>query len=150
MALIPHRRGISKRSHVRAVGTDLVLAASHVGLTVTLLAHQAWLMTDAIVRTLFRVYVTRRKLLEWVTAAQAKSGFDLTLGSVYHRMSGAVALAAVAAILVAFQAAGSLADCGAVRSSLGAVARGCILDQPAAARRLGLSLFRQMTLVRCG
>ena len=73
----PHRRGISKRSHVRAVTTDLVLAASHVGLTVTLLADQAWLMTDAIVRTLLRVYVTRRKLLEWVTAAQAKSGFDL-------------------------------------------------------------------------
>jgi cyclic beta-1,2-glucan synthetase len=57
--LIPRRRGISKRSHWRAVGTDLFLAASHVGLTVTLLADQAWLMTDAIVRTLFRVYVTR-------------------------------------------------------------------------------------------
>ena len=100
--LIPHRRGISKRSHLRAVGTDLVLAVSQIGLTVTLLAHQAWLMTDAIVRTLFRVYVTRRKLLEWVTAAQAKSVFYITLGSVYHRMGGAVVLAAVAVILVSF------------------------------------------------
>src|SRR5712692_529482 len=100
--LIPHRRGISKRSHMRAVGTDLVLAVSHVALTVTLLAHQAWLMTDAIVRTLFRVYVTRRKLLEWVTAAQAKFGSDLTLGNVYRGMGGAVALSAVAGILVAF------------------------------------------------
>ena len=100
---IPHRRGISKRSHVRAVTTDLVLAASHVGLTVTLLADQAWLMTDAIVRTLSRVYVTRRKLLEWVTAAQAKSGFDLSLGSFYRRMNGTVALAATVAIFVAFQ-----------------------------------------------
>ena len=60
-------------------------------------------MTDAIVRTLSRVYVTRRKLLEWVTAAQAKSVFDLSLGSVYRRMSGTVALAAAVAILVAFQ-----------------------------------------------
>ena len=100
--LIPHRRGISKRSHLRAVGTDLVLAVSQMALTVTLLAHQAWLMTDAIVRTLFRVYVTRRKLLEWVTAAQAKSGFDITLGSVYRGMSGAAVLAAAAAILVPF------------------------------------------------
>jgi cyclic beta-1,2-glucan synthetase len=100
--LIPHRRGISKRSHLRAVGTDLVLAVSQIGLTVALLAHQAWLMTDAIVRTLFRVYVTRRKLLEWVTAAQAKSAFYVTLGSVYHWMGGAVVLAAVAAILVPF------------------------------------------------
>ena len=105
--LIPHRRGISKRSHLRAVGTDLVLAVSQVGLTVTLLTHQAWLMTDAIVRTLFRVYVTRRNLLEWVTAAQAKSGFDITLGSVCRGMGGAVALAAIAAILVPFGPAGA-------------------------------------------
>jgi len=100
--LIPHRRGVSKRSHARAVGADIVLAASHVGLTVTLLAHQAWLMTDAIVRTLWRVYVTRRNLLEWVTAAQAKSGSDLSLGGVYHRMCGAVVLAAAAGVLVTF------------------------------------------------
>ena len=46
----------------------------------TLLAHQAWLMTDAIVRTLWRLYVTRRHLLEWTTAAQAKSGRAITLG----------------------------------------------------------------------
>ena len=58
--VIPRRRGISKRSHIRAVGRDLVLAASQVGLTLTMLAYQAWLMTDAIVRTLVRVYVTRR------------------------------------------------------------------------------------------
>jgi cyclic beta-1,2-glucan synthetase len=86
--LIPHRRGIAKRSHARAVVTDLVYAAAHVALAVTLLAHQAWLMTDAIVRTLYRVYVTRRKLLEWVTAAQAKAGSDYTLGRVYRRMGG--------------------------------------------------------------
>ena len=100
--LIPHRRGISKRSHLRAVGTDLVLAVSQVGLTVTLLAHQAWLMTDAIVRTLFRVYVTRRKLLEWVTAAQAKTTLDITLGNIYYLMRAAIVLAGVAAIVVRF------------------------------------------------
>ena len=98
--LIPRRRGISKRSHLRGVATDLVLAVSHVGLTVTLLAHQAWLMTDAIVRTLWRVYVTRRKLLQWVTAAQAESAFYSTLSSVYYRMRGAVVLAALTAVLL--------------------------------------------------
>ena len=40
--LIPRRRGISKRSHIRAVGRDLVLAASQIGLTITMLPHQAW------------------------------------------------------------------------------------------------------------
>ena len=102
IGMIPHRRGISKRSHFRAIGTDLVLAASHMALTVTLLAHQAWLMTDAIVRTLVRVYVTRRNLLEWITAAQAEAISYVTLGSVYRRMGGAVVLAGLAAILVPF------------------------------------------------
>ena len=60
---------------------------------VTLLAHQAWLMTDAIVRTLFRLFVSRRRMLEWVTAAQAK--FD-DAGSIFAGsiggMAGGVAL----------------------------------------------------------
>ncbi|HEY5864183.1 MAG TPA: phosphorylase, partial [Candidatus Tectomicrobia bacterium] len=101
--LIPHHRGIAKRSHARAVGTDLVYAMSHVALAVTLLAHQACLMTDAIVRTLYRVYVTRRRLLEWMTAAQAKAGSDHTLGRVYYRMGGAIALAVGGGILVALR-----------------------------------------------
>ena len=46
--LLPRRQGISKRSHLRAVGADVATAAAHVGLGITLLAHQAWLMVDAI------------------------------------------------------------------------------------------------------
>lgn len=102
--VFPNRRGISKRSHARALGTDMALAAAHVGLAVTFLADQAWLMCDAILRTLWRVYVTRQKLLEWVTAAQAKSGFDLFLASFYRRMNGTIALAAAVGILVALSA----------------------------------------------
>ncbi len=146
--LIPRRRGISKRSHLRAVGTDLVLAVSQVGLTVTLLAHQAWLMTDAIVRTLFRVYVTRRKLLEWVTAAQAKSAFYITLGSVYHRMGGAVALAAAAAILVPFGPPGAwlVATPFAILWALSPAAAHWISLPPRAARARPLSEDEVRTL----
>ena len=131
--LIPHRRGISKRSHARAVGTDLLLAASHVGLTVTLLADQAWLMTDAILRTLVRVYATRRKLLEWVTAAQTKSGFDLTLRqllSPHERHGGACCRRRS---FCSAPLAGKLADCAAIRTPVGSIAHGCLLDQPATA-----------------
>ena len=38
---------------------------SQIGLTITFLAYQAWLMSDAILRTLFRLWITRRNLLEW-------------------------------------------------------------------------------------
>ncbi len=98
--LLPRRRGISKRSHMRAVGADIALAAAQVGLSVALLAHQAWLMIDAIVRTLTRLFVTRRRLLEWTTAAQAKASHDLDLLGFYRQMAGGVAIGAVTAILV--------------------------------------------------
>jgi cyclic beta-1,2-glucan synthetase len=77
--LVPRRRGFSKRSHARAVGADFAVAASQIAMLVTLLAHQAWLMTDAIVRTIFRLFVSHRRMLEWVTAAQAKLATHLDL-----------------------------------------------------------------------
>ncbi|MDQ3127349.1 MAG: DUF3131 domain-containing protein, partial [Chloroflexota bacterium] len=100
--LLPRRQGISKRSHLRAVGADVALAAAHVGLGFTFLAHQAWLMVDAIVRTLTRLYATRRNLLEWRTAEQAKASHDveLDLAGFYRQMAGGVAIAAASAVLV--------------------------------------------------
>ncbi|HYX24249.1 MAG TPA: glucoamylase family protein, partial [Thermoanaerobaculia bacterium] len=103
--LAPRRHGISKRSHLLAVAADLRLAAVQVALAVVFLCHQAWLMTDAILRTLARLYVTRRRLLQWVTAAQAKVGLSLDLGLFYQRMEGGVNFAAVAALAVAISAA---------------------------------------------
>ncbi len=41
-------------------------------LSVTFLLHQALLSLDAILRSLQRVFITRRKLLEWETAAEAE------------------------------------------------------------------------------
>ena len=95
--IVPRRLGISKRSHLRAVGADLALALSQIAFGVTFLAHQAWLMTDAIVRTLFRLFVSRRRMLEWVTAAQAKFSLRLDVRGFYRRMAGGVALAVAAA-----------------------------------------------------
>ncbi len=95
------RVGIAKRSFLRSLATDLGLSLAQSALRLVFLAHQAWLMGDVVVRTLGRVYVTRRRLLEWVPAAQARRGFDLDLAGFYRRMSGAVvlALAAAAALL---------------------------------------------------
>jgi cyclic beta-1,2-glucan synthetase len=95
---IPRGRGISKRSHVRAVVRDLVLAASQTLFVTTLLAYQAWLMADAIVRTVIRVGLTHRKRLEWTTAAQAKAGLRLDLRGFYQRMGGGIALACAAVV----------------------------------------------------
>jgi cyclic beta-1,2-glucan glucanotransferase len=99
--LIPWRQGISKRSYLRAVADDVSVAASHTLLAMTMLAHQAWLMADAVGRTLGRLYVTKRNLLEWVPAAQAAYGIDLGLRASYRHLRWGVVLAVSAGVLAA-------------------------------------------------
>ena len=99
--IIPKRSGISKRTHLRSVGRTFTIAASQIALGLTFLAHQAWLMADAIGRTLLRLYVTRRRLLEWTTAAQTKSDLSRDITGAYRRMGGAIIVAAATAVLVA-------------------------------------------------
>src|SRR5208282_3090851 len=45
-------------------------------LTVTFLAHQALLSIDAVVRTMVRRMITRQRLLQWETAAEAELAGD--------------------------------------------------------------------------
>ena len=99
-AIVPRRAGIDLRSHLWALRNDVWLAASQIVLLIAFLAHQAWLMLDAIARTLFRLGVSRRYLLQWVTAAQANLSPRLSPASAYGHMWGAIALTSVAAMLV--------------------------------------------------
>jgi cyclic beta-1,2-glucan synthetase len=99
-AIVPRRVRTTARSHLRALAADVRLALSLTVLLVVFLAHQAWLMVDAIGRTLFRLLVSHRHLLDWVTAGQAMVSPELDLPGFYRQMSGGVALGIVAAIVV--------------------------------------------------
>jgi len=105
--LLPPRLGISKRSHLRNVAADVTLALAQIGLMLVLLAHQTWLMLDAIVRTFVRLLVTHRHMLEWFTAAQAKFSLPLDVPGFYLRMIGGVSLACGAAALVMLAGSGA-------------------------------------------
>ncbi|MFD3263845.1 GH36-type glycosyl hydrolase domain-containing protein [Phenylobacterium ferrooxidans] len=91
--LAPRTAGIRTRDRLRGMGADLRVATARALLLVTLLPHQAWLMSDAIVRTLWRLFVTRRRLLEWVPAAQLAVGLRLDVSDFYRRMWGVLPLA---------------------------------------------------------
>ncbi len=95
-AVPPSRREIAFGSHMRALGADVRNALALSALSITFLAHQAWMMGDAIVRTLWRVFVSRRRLLEWVPAAQTTISADLDLVGFYRWMVGALIVAAAA------------------------------------------------------
>ncbi len=99
-AIMPRRARITARSHLRALAADVALALSQTALLVAFLAHQAWLMADAVGRTLFRLLVSHRHLLDWVTAAQAKVGSRLDLPGFYRQMNGGVAIGIVASIVL--------------------------------------------------
>ena len=94
--LHPRFGGISKRSYVRSVLSDLSLGVSQIGLTLTFVAYQAWLMGDAILRTMARLIFTHKNMLQWVTAAQARHAVGLRIGGIYKRMAGGVVLALAA------------------------------------------------------
>ena len=76
---------------LRALRIDLTLALEQTALLTIMLAYQAWLMCDAILRTLWRVFVSHRHLLEWVPAdllGNSRSDFR----SFYARMARSIVL----------------------------------------------------------
>ncbi|WP_292051552.1 glucoamylase family protein [Martelella sp.] len=86
-ALTPRSGDIHMRSHVAALGADLRLAALRTCLDLAFLPDRAWRMTDAIARTLTRLYRTRRHLLEWTTSAQSQGSPRLDAAGFYRRMA---------------------------------------------------------------
>ena len=69
-------RAASDRSWVAArdAATGLFNANINVFLTLTFLAHQTLLSLDAVIRASVRRFLTRRRMLEWETAAEAEFG----------------------------------------------------------------------------
>ncbi|HET6223359.1 MAG TPA: glycosyl transferase, partial [Dongiaceae bacterium] len=101
-ALVPRHAAITTRSHFSALASDILNAASQTALLLAFLPHQAWLMLDAIGRTMYRLLVSRRRLLDWVTADQAQLSPLLDLAGFYRRMGSAVAIGIGAAVIVAW------------------------------------------------
>ena len=70
--LLIHPRGVPWTSHFWSIWGDFRTNSAQIGLALALLPHQAYLMCDAIVRTLYRQFISRKKLLEWVSAAETE------------------------------------------------------------------------------
>ena len=85
-SLLLHPRGIPWTSHFWSVWGDARTSTAQVALTLTFLAHQAYLMCDAVARTLYRKLISKRRLLEWTTAAQAEAGSAPTLAAAFRFM----------------------------------------------------------------
>ena len=94
--LLTHPKGIPWSSHFYSVWGEFLTNTAQIALSFVLLPYQAYLMCDAIVRTLYRQVVSRRKLLEWISAAEAERSVRYDLVSFLSWMWPAEFLALVA------------------------------------------------------
>jgi cyclic beta-1,2-glucan synthetase len=99
--LLIHPRGVPWTSHFWSVWGDLRTNTAQLALAIIFLAHQAWLMSDAIVRTAHRKLISHRHLLEWVTAAGAEKSSNHDRQAFLRLMWPAQVIAFAAAILIA-------------------------------------------------
>ena len=103
LSIVPHRSGVMLRGHFVRVLGEIRMALLQAALLVAFLPDHAWLMGDAIVRTLTRLLVTRRLLLEWTTAARSSAAARAGLRGFARSMAGGTVLAVLAtASAVAF------------------------------------------------
>ncbi|ANT51417.1 GH36-type glycosyl hydrolase domain-containing protein [Mesorhizobium amorphae] len=93
--ILPKSGDQTPRGHFSALARDTVFGTALVALKILLMAHNAWMMGDAIVRTVYRLFVSRQNLLEWRTASQAHKSGGSDLGAYYGMMYGAVIIGVV-------------------------------------------------------
>ncbi|HZJ00478.1 MAG TPA: glucoamylase family protein [Gemmatimonadaceae bacterium] len=92
-------------AYYAAVFRDAGVNAQQWALAVAFLPHQAFVSADAIVRTLVRLFITKRHLLEWQTASQVERA--MAVGSkreVWRRMWPVTVLSLALLLLAAFRA----------------------------------------------
>ncbi len=98
-SILPKNTDATARGHFSALFRDAAFGTAMVALKIVLMAHTAWMMGDAIIRTLYRLFVSRRHMLEWRTASQAHKFGNNTLLSYYRIMYGAIVVAAIGLVI---------------------------------------------------
>jgi cellobiose phosphorylase/biotin operon repressor len=68
----------------------------------SVLPYEALMNLDAIVRTLYRIYISKKKMLEWVTAAESEKKAGKTQKAVWQKMIAAPIMSAVLLLLSSF------------------------------------------------
>jgi cyclic beta-1,2-glucan synthetase len=105
--LLIHPRGLPWTSHFWSLWGDFRTNTAQIALSFVFLPHQAWLMCDAIVRALYRQLISKRKLLEWVSAAEAEKSVRNEVGSFVRFMLPALVLTLIAlGLTIALKPAG--------------------------------------------
>ncbi|MBW9065570.1 protein ndvB [Rhizobium herbae] len=104
--VMPRRNDIVARAHLHAVLSEIQAANAQVALRIVFIAHGAAMMADAIVRSLYRTFVSGKLMLEWRTAAQVQGSASGTIWDYYRSMWTAPGLSVVSLLLAAISDTG--------------------------------------------
>lgn len=101
-SLLIHPKAVPWTSHFWSVWGDIRTNTSQVALSFVVLPQQAYMMFDAICRTLYRKLISHKNLLEWTTAADAERAARKDLASFVRFMLPAevITIIAIVATLV--------------------------------------------------
>ncbi|HEV7802935.1 MAG TPA: cyclic beta 1-2 glucan synthetase, partial [Burkholderiales bacterium] len=101
ISLLRPPRDQSWLAYYLAVGRDAITNAQQFALAIVFLPHQAVVSADAIVRTLYRLFISHRNLLEWQTASQVERAMGIgSQRETWRRMWPVTALCFVLAVIV--------------------------------------------------
>ena len=90
------------RAHFKQAGVAIVRNYSRVPLTLACLPFEAFFSLDAILRTLWRLLVSGRHLLQWSPSSEVERNLDDSLGASFRLMWGAP-VAAIATVVALVQ-----------------------------------------------
>lgn len=99
--IVPGSTDIVPRAHFHSLWTDVRDANAQVALRIVFIADSACMMTDAIVRSLYRLFVSRKMMLEWRTAASIQGSAQGSPADYYRQMWHAPVVALLALFLAA-------------------------------------------------
>ncbi len=94
--IIPRSSDIVASAHLHNVWLDITAANAQVALRIIFIADTVCMMTDAISRSLYRLFVSHKLMLQWRTAASVQAGKQGTIFSYYGAMWHAPVLAVLA------------------------------------------------------
>jgi cyclic beta-1,2-glucan synthetase len=101
ISLLRPPRDQSWLAYYLAVGRDAITNAQQFALAIVFLPHQAVVSADAVIRTLYRLLISHRNLLEWQTASQVERTLGIgSLRETWRRMWPVIVLCIVLAIVV--------------------------------------------------
>ena len=99
--LVPRQSDIVPAAHFQSLWSELRSSNAQVALRIVFIADMAYMMADAIIRSLYRLTVSRKLLLEWRTAASIQSSAQGNISSYYRSMLHAPVVAVLALAVAA-------------------------------------------------